>query len=69
MDTFNRIFEVLLALGPGGALAAVFAYWAKLERDERRELSKSLLEIAINQTGAAKDVAKALEILSLRLTK
>jgi len=69
MATWDRIIEVVVALGPGGLLAGVFAFWAKAERDERRELTALLLKTISEQTAAAKDVVKALEILSLRLTK
>ena len=69
MDSFADLFKSLLALGPGGLVAAVFALLWRDERKERQETTARLL----NQTGEVTKVMSAMtsavEILTEKVSK
>ena len=66
---FAEVFKSLLALGPGGLVAGVFAYLWKGERDERKEKDGLLYTITKESVTAEKDMTQALELLAGKIGK
>ena len=66
---FSEIIKSLIALGPGGLVAGVFAYLWKGERDERREKDGLLYTITKESVTAEKDMTQALELLAGKIGK
>lgn len=66
---FAEVFKSLLALGPGGLVAGVFAYLWKGERDERKEKDAQLYATTKEMIGAERDMTQALELLAGKLGK
>lgn len=63
----DEILKALLGLGAAGPLVG-FLFWLWwTERDERREQSKKLLELNIEQIAAEKDMTAALTALTARI--
>ena len=63
----EEIFKALVALGPGGVIAAIMAYLWREERVERRELGGKVMQITADAIEAEKDMTAAMQALSVKL--
>ncbi len=63
----EEILKGLLALGPGGLIAAICFWFYVQERTERRELGAKLMQLIADGIEAEKDMTAALGTLSSKL--
>lgn len=66
-EVFASLMKTLLAMGPPGLVAGVFAFLWWDERKERRDAQKDQIAMGREALKAENDMTRALELLSAKV--
>jgi hypothetical protein len=69
MIAMDDLIKALLAMGPGGVVAAVFAVLWRITDKERKEMTLKLIDQGAQSIAAEKDMAASLQILAGKVGK